>query len=55
MIMVGSEYVTSMVLALAFDLTVLKMMNYVYEGLVWRSGLALLPMLKLTIVTFSTL
>ena len=54
MSMVGSEYVTSLVLALAFDLTVLKMMNYVYEGLVWRSGLALLPMLKLTIVFLNT-
>ena len=53
--MVSSEYVTSMVLALAVDLAFSKMMIYVYEGLAWRSGLALFPMLKFTIVFLNTL
>ena len=52
--MVSSEYVTSMVLALAVDLTVSEKMIYVCEGSVWRGGLALPPMLKLTIVFLNT-
>ena len=54
MSMVSSGYVTSMMLALAVYLAVSERMIYVYEGLVWRSGLALLPMLKLTIVFLNT-